>query len=301
MDRFSYEEIKPPAAAHVISAGNVMYYDTGDTSAPIKYREGISSSYSSDQNVDTTIASIEFNGLSGAGIFLGTVLKDRKLGDLKSLYFNMTHYLASTPTSRTYTEADQVVESTVLRSGVGEVQFEYSTGYSLKSEGFTYYSTLPAANNPLENTTDRNRKSILVLNGDVNIAENCYFNGILITTGSVSIGQGAVVNGMIIADGTAGAPGNVTLQNNVKVHGRIIATGDISMGTGCTVDCTGATSLDSGEASELFLQNIFKADANLLWKMFVNPEVEVHLSPGGTVSDLVDLGNLVTTENWRKN
>lgn len=300
-NRFSYKGIKPPAAEHIKSAGNIMYYDTDDATSPVKYIPGISGSYSSDSDVDTAIAGLGFNGLGDGSLFQGTVLKDRKLKELKSLYFNMTHYLTSNPSSRTYAEADRVVESTVLRSGVEQVQFEYSAGYALKSEDFTYYSTLPATNSPLENTTDRSRKSILVLDGDVSIAASCYFNGILITTGNVSIGQGAVINGMVIAAGTEAEPGDVALQNNVKVNGRIIASGDISLGTDCSIDCTGATSLDAGEASEQFLENIFKADVELLWKMFMKPDATVHLSESGRVSDLVDLGNLVTTENWRKN
>jgi predicted acyltransferase (DUF342 family) len=166
------------------------------------------------------------------------------------------------------------------------------TSAGSKVTGFTYSNTLP---------TDPKTLSIVVMDSDVEISTG--FNGLLITTGNVTIGVGAKINGIIIAAGNGVSPSHVTVRNGATIYGRIIATGNISLGENCVIDCTQNTSF-SGAAADLavesFLSGMFKTNGKLLWKLFfIIPDV--NFGSGTVSSDLVNIDNLVTCENWRKN
>ncbi|MDD3173931.1 MAG: hypothetical protein PHF63_09750, partial [Herbinix sp.] len=283
---------------NIVSAGNLMYYNSSLT-APLQYLMGKSSLYIDDAAMDDEIAKKDFSTINNNSVYEGTGLLDKQIRDLTKLHFNLTHYLSPTETTRKLQETDQVVASTALRSSVAQVISEFPLGYSPKSTGFTYYNSLTGIT--VSNTTESAAKSIVILNGDAQIAANSYFNGFLMASGNVTIGEGATINGIIIAAGGTTSPGNVVVNNNAKVYGRIIAAGDITLKENCTIACTGNTTFDSSLSVNTFLKNLFDTDGQILWKLFINPEVTVNFTSGSTSADLVNISNLVTYENWRKN
>lgn len=318
-DSFPLGNIILPDTDNIISAGNIMGYNTAN-STPIIYKAGMSSSYyfasdyaAKDTVLNNLIQSMKFSDISdiytGTDLCSSDKLQSESISTLPNLFNNMTHYLSKNEAKDKRDNSDTIVGTTVLDSGVREVNSSYATGYTLNS-GFKYYnSTNPI--NPLDNTSAGNadEKSVVVLSGDAAITEGSHFNGILITTGNVTIGKNAVINGIIIAAGHTTVGGkttgnNVTVGSGAKVYGRIIATGNIVLGEGSVIDCTQNTAFTDTALNmtvDAFLENIFKKDANILWKMFINPQISVNITPGGTTSDLVNLTNLVSSENWRNN
>jgi len=300
MDAFTLGSVKIPSTDKMISVGNVMYYDSASSSNPVKYIPGLSSdsTYTDDKSLDDYIAALQFNNINNDSIYQNTVLLNKTISTLPDMYFNMTHILTTSATTRQYFDEDQVVASSVLRNGIAQVVSEYSAGYTPVNSGFIFYHSL--AGNRWEGT-DPNAKAIVVLNGDAVIAPNTYFNGFLMASGNVTIGEGAVVNGIILAAGNNTNPGDVNVMKNVKVYGRIIAEGSINLKENCVIDCTGNTTFDTSLSVNTFLEKLFNADGQLLWKLFVNPEASVNFTSEGTSADFVDISNLVSFENWRVN
>jgi hypothetical protein len=298
-DTYSLRSVKLPNTSRIVSAGNVMYYDAvTNPGAPIQYLQGLSRTYANDNELDNYIATIKLRDINHDTIYTGTGLEDKKLSQLPELNYHLTHNLTTSAGRRQYLEGDPLVASTVLRSGILQARSELGT-YTAKSPGLTCYDTLPS--NTWDSTVT-STKSMVVLEGDATIAAGSIFNGVFIATGNITIGDGAVVNGIVIAAGDGAASvGDILVQNDVNVFGRLIAEGKVVIGKNCDIDCNTFTTFDPALYVNQFLKDIFKADGDILWKMFVNPEVTININEGGTNTDLVDINNLVTFENWRMN
>lgn len=295
MDGCRPGSIRIPDASDIYSVGNVMSYQPASVGVAeqLNCMSGLSSGYTDDSAMDKHIAGKMFSTLdnSPVSLYQGTVLDGKKISDLPGLFFNMTHYLSPKASSFIYDESDQAVASTIKYSGISEVIAD--TGAGSKVTGFTYSNSLPV---------DPSTLSIVVMNSNTVISSG--FNGLLITTGNVTIGAGAKINGIIIAAGNGTVTSDVTVGNNATVNGRIIATGNVYLGENCTIDCTQNTSFNGAVADtavETFLSDMFKTNGKLLWKLFVNPDVTVNITSGSVSSDLININNLVTCENWRKN
>jgi hypothetical protein len=210
----------------------------------------------------------------------------------------MKHNLTPNAGKRQYLGGEPLVASTVLRSGILQVIGELS-GYTAKSPGFTCYNSLPS--NTWSSTEDA-AKSIVVIDGDAVIEAGSRFNGVFIATGNVTIGDGALINGLVIAagNGTTSA-GDILVRDGANILGRLIAEGDVVLQENCSINSTASTSFDPALSVSQFLADIFDADGDILWKMFVNPEVTINIVEGSANTDLVDINNLVTFENWRMN
>lgn len=295
MGSFQPGNVRIPDASDIYSVGNILSYQPASigVGAQLNCMSGLSGGYTDDTAMDKYIANKKFQTLDNSteSIFKDTILEGKKISNLSELFFNMTHYLSPTTSSFIYKDADKAVASTIKNSGINEVIADSGAGSAVT--GFTYNNTLPA---------DSNTLSIVVMDGDVVIPTG--FNGLLITTGKVTIGAGAKVNGIIIAADKGSVTSDVTVGNGATIYGRIIATGNIILGENCTIDCTQNTSFNGAAtdmAVEEFLYNLFKTNGKLLWKLFVNPDVSVNIASGTVASDLVNIDNLVTCENWRKN
>ncbi len=311
LGNFTLKEVKLPKKmdgsedlASIVSVGNIMKY-APDPVKPermtVQYIKGLSSSYGSDEELNQKLSEKKFSSLNHNGIYQNTILynpeADKTIGDLQNMYFNITHYLdyvAPDEDSKKLAPKDQVVASKLLPSGIDMI----TSGYVPKSSGFTFYDSL--INNRWENT-DPNTKSIVVVNGDVMLAPDSYFNGVLMASGKITIGERAKMNGIIIAAGAGSPSGDVIVSNGARVYGRLIAGGNIILKEGCSVDCTGETSFDLSLSVDDFLKDIFDQDGQQLWKLFELPEVYVNSTSESATADFVDLGNLVSYENWRKN
>jgi|GEM_PF-5780037 hypothetical protein len=311
MDVFKVGSIKLPATSKIVSAGNVMYYDTTSTPATIKFKPGKSASFTddanNDANTDDYISKLMLkggNGVNDPSAFIGSKVENETVSNLSNLYYNMTHYLSLTVPDRKMNDADEVVASNVIRSGITKALSDLQAGgYTAKSTGFTAGFTVgDYVSNNISNPSD---KSIIVANGNAEIKPNTFFNGILVASGNVTIGSGAVINGLIIAAGNQAGTlkGDIELKDNVTIHGRVVAMNDVLMGKNCNIECTAdtRTSFDSDLKVENFLGETFKTDAQILWSMFLNPDVKVNIDQNTSVSDIVNISNLVTCENWRKN
>lgn len=308
LDAFKVNSLRLPSNDNkIVSAGNVMYYDTTTTPATIQHKPGKSASYSNDTQTDNYIAGLQLksglNGLFDSSDFVGTKLEGKKVSDLPDLYYNWTHYLSENTSARWLNDTDKVVATNVLRTGITKALSDLQTGgYTAKSIGFT--AGFSMTDYVSDNYSNLSAKSIIVANGNAEIKANSFFNGILVASGNVTIGEGAVINGLIIAAGNAaGAEGNIVINNDVKIRGRVVAMNKVKIGKNCNIECTSGTktSFDSSLSVEIFLEDIFKDDAQLLWSMFQNPDVKVNISEHTSASEMVDITNLVTCENWRKN
>lgn len=296
-DRFVIGSVQLPFdPADIVSVGNVMYYDSS-----VQLMNGLSGSKADDSTLNSYIADMTFAGMNNNSAYSGTILSDKKISELSGvngLFFNMTHYLApEAPAagSPVLKEADEAVASTVLKSKITQVISQYGPGgYVPKNTGFFYDTTGSSLSSSSEDI-----KNITVINGNA-VITNC-FSGFLIASGDVTIEAGAKINGIIIAAGGASGKGDVKVMNGATVHGRLVAAGDIILNENCTVDCTGVTSFDSATSTEVFLEDLFKNDGQLLWNFFTNPKVTINISKNGTPADFTDIEHLVTCENWRKN
>ena len=298
-DTFSLRSVKLPIANRIVSVGNVMYYDAATyPGAPIRYLQGLSGSYANDTAMDQYVSAIKLKEMNHNLIYTGTGLEEKKISELPEIYFHLSHNLTTTPGKRQYMEGDPLVASTVLRSGILQARSELGA-YEVKSPDLTCLDSL------LSNTWSGlagTSKYIIVLDGDATIDAGSVFNGIFVATGNITIKAGAVVNGMVIAAGDgAASDGDIIVQEGVKINGRLIAEGDVNLGERCIINCDASTSYDPTLSVNQFLEDIFKAEGDILWKMFVNPEVTVNIIEGGSNTDLVNLSNLVTFENWRMN
>jgi hypothetical protein len=298
-DTFSLRSVKLPNTSRIVSVGNVMYYDAVTyPGAPIQCLQGLSRSYANDTEMDNYISSVKLHDINHETIYSGTGLEDKKISQLPEINYHLTHNLTTSPGRRQYMEGDPLVASTVLRSGILQARSELGA-YTVKSPGFNCFDTLPS-NTWSSSVTSA--KSIVVLEGDATIAAGSTFNGVFIATGNITIEDGAVVNGIVIAAGDgATSVGDILVQNDVSIFGRLIAEGKVDIGKSSTISCNANTSFDPALSVNQFLEDVFETDGNILWKMFVNPEVTVNIIEGGSNTDLVNLSNLVTFENWRMN
>ncbi len=301
LENFKLGSITLPAdAGKTISVGNLMYNASSitDTTKKIRFLRGKSAGYADDAAMDAAVSGLELKSVFGDFIDDTSFLYPKKVSDLSALFFNITHYLRPTGMVRKLQEKDQVVATTVLKSAILPVTAQFPAGYLLKSAGFTYYNSITG--DPLSNM-DPAKKSIVIINGDAQIASNSYFNGFLMASGSITIGEGAVVNGIILAAGNSSGTGKIEMYKNARVYGRLIASGDVCLHESCVVDCTGNTTFDTSLPVNTFLKNMFDLDGQLLWKLFINPEVTVNISSTSSALDLVNINKLVSYENWRKN
>lgn len=298
-DTYSLKSVKLPNANRIVSVGNVMYYDAATyPGAPIRCLQGLSGSYANDTAMDSYVSSIKTKDINHDSVYSGTGLEEKSISELPEMYFHLSHNLTTTPGKRQYLEGDPLVASTVLRSGILQARSELGT-YTAKSPDLTCRDSLPS--NTWSGSAGTT-KSIVVLDGDATIGAGSVFNGIFIATGNITIEGGAVVNGMVIAAGNGTtSTGDIMVQDGVIVNGRLIAEGNVQLGVGCDINCNSSTSFDPALSVNQFLEDIFKADGDILWKMFVNPEVTVNIIEGGSNTDLVNLSKLVTFENWRRN
>lgn len=299
-DTFSLRSVKLPSnASRIVSVGNVMYYDPVTyPGAPIRYLPGLSGSYTDDTEMDNYISSVKLRDINHDTIYTGTGLEDKIISQLPEINYHLTHNLTTSAGRRQYLEGDPLVSSTVLRSGILQARSELGA-YTVKSPGFTCFDTLPSNT---WNSMVESAKSIVVLEGDATIAAGSIFNGVFIATGNITIETGAVVNGIVIAAGDgAVSTGDILVQDDVIVFGRLIAEGNVDLGKECEINCNANTTFEPALSVNQFLKDIFVADGNILWKMFVNPEVTININEGGTNTDLVNISNLVTFENWRMN
>lgn len=303
MENFKLGSVAVPGAGKIFSVGNLMYYTTTESDAikKVRFLPGKSADYADDAAMDTAVSGLEMKSVFNGLIDDTSILYPKKVSDLSSLTFNITHYLKPIETVRKLQDNDQVVATTVLKSAILPVSAQFPAGYVLKSAGFTYYNSI--AGDPLSNmdAAKKSKKSVVIINGDAQIAANSYFNGFLIASGSITIGEGAVVNGIIIAAGNSSTAGKIEMNKNASVYGRLIASGDIILHENCTVDCTGNTSFDKGLTVNTFLKNLFDLDGQVLWRLFINPEVTININSTNTSLDLVNINKLVSYENWRKN
>lgn len=293
-DAFTLGDITIPANNKIVAAGNVLQY--ASTTKTMGYIPGSSISYGDDGALDSAIANTKFSDMDFDNIYQGTVLYDKEVGNLTTLNSKITHLL-SMDTEKDFSEAEKAVDTTILDSAISQVSSEISSGYTSSNPGFTYYGAL-AGN--LWNSSDPVNKSFVVINGNAEIAANSYFNGVFIASGNIIIGEGATINGIIIAAGGSSGLGDVDLQRNVKIYGRVVACNNITLKEGCNITCMGNTSFNDTISVNDFLKDIFHLDGQLLWKIFKNPDVTVNITSSNT-SDMVELTNLVTYENWRKN
>ena len=298
-DTFSLRSVKLPNASRIISVGNVMYYDAvTNPGAPIRCLQGRSGSYAGDTEMDNYISALKLRDINHDSIYTGTGLEDKDISQLSEVFFHLTHNLTTSAGRRQYLEGDPLVASTVLRSGILQAKSELG-GYTAKSHGFICYSSLPSNT---WNSSVETAKSIVVLDGDATIAAGSVFNGIFIATGNISIGEGALVNGIVLAAGNgATSAGDLFVHEDVRIYGRLIAEGKVDLGKNCRISSNAYTTFDPALSVNQFLEDLFDADGDILWKMFVNPEVTINISEGGTNNDLVNLSKLVTFENWRMN
>lgn len=302
---FTVKKITLPVASRILSAGNVMYYDSVTyPDAPIQCLSGLSTddtddiTYADDEALDSYLADKSFNDINYDLIYSGSALMGKKVSDLSNIYFNLTHYLTPTPGKRNYMKEDPVVGTSVLRNGIAQSNIAIGD-YTSKLPGFQCYASL--ATNTWSGT-DENAKSIVILNGDAVIAPNSRFNGLLITTGNITIGEGARINGIVIAAGNGTtSSGDIEVQDNANIIGRLIAKGDVILKQISGISSMAHTDFNTALSVNQFLEEIFREDGDILWKLFVNPDPTVNISEGGNASDLVNLNNLVTIENWRMN
>lgn len=309
MGNFSLGDIKLPKNPDgsvnmdkIVSVGNIMSYTTDPSDPePVKLTCGLSGSYTDDNALNNTVSEKNFSTLSA--IYRDTVFYnqykgiDRKIKELSGMYDNLTLYLDYDEPDEEYKKLDkgaQVVQAKVKGNGIDTI----TPGYVPKSEGFTFYDAL--TDNRWQNN-DSNVKSMVVADGDVEIAPDSYFNGFLMASGKISIGERAIINGIVVAAGNGSTSGDVTVSDGARVYGRIIAEGDIRLGEGCSINCTGNTSFDAGLPVENFLESLFMKDGQQLWKLFTFPEIYVNSTGEGSEADLVDINNLVSYENWRRN
>jgi hypothetical protein len=301
-DTFILSEVSKPDIGRVESVGNLMFYNP-EEAEPLKHVPGKSSLYNiteQDSKVDEYIANLKFDELNDSlnyNVFSSTYLKGKQVSMLSGLYSQMSHLLIK----GSYSPEDQVVDATVSLGGIIQVTNENIAGYALNSPDFQYYQSIGNYTWDKDNTHQTD-KSILVVKGDVTIADNSYFNGLLIATGNVAIGQNVSINGLIIAAKESSSTGNVTIGDNSSIRGRVVAGNNIMLGKNSIINCNTTLTFDTSLTVDQFLSDLFDKDAKLLMKLFKNPNA-IPISINNSQGDLIEvdrLSNLVIYENWRK-
>lgn len=267
-----------PSINEVISAGNLMYYDNHAVGIPkVGIQRGISSHYSTDEEVINVINSHEFSNPTYSG---NGIKPTDTVGSLLGLYNKICHNL-SLDSDKGYQEEDKVVESTTISSDLAYIQ-EWLIKHPTY-EGLEYYGGM------LNLDVPRSEGKIIVVNGNTNIYRN--FAGLMVVNGDVYIDDNVNIDGMILSidSNTADGLNKITLGNNVSVTGRLASMGDIILGSDNTLT-----------ASDDLLESIFSEQGEVLKYIFRNLDTRVLYVREDPAENLVDLSTVIHFRNWRR-
>lgn len=272
--------LTPESVSSVV--GNQMSYDTTNK---VELRTGLSANaaYTNDLALDQYIADISLSDeVFGRSVLNGS----DKVGTLANLFSRINHnlYLDST---KAYVEADGVV-STGLKAGC--VSTMIGTSSLGLSSGSPFTDFLKLSGNITITNSDVSKQYFHIIDGNVTIAANSVFKGMLIATGSITIEGGANITGLIVSTTPSST---VMLGDGVTMNGRIIAGGSIIIGKDCTLTADAATDtyLDT---------NVFATEGDLLHYIFNGVSLTVSYEINTPAESFVDLGNMISYENWRK-
>ena len=294
MAPFSLDSVTLPPDSNMNCVGNIMYYtNESPTIKKVFLKKGLSlnPTYVSDSNDSNLDAGIKALQLSD-NIYNGTGLKNKSVGELPSLYSKISHLLSLDAATNYENDDDAVVEPSIINGGVASVITIPLSGTSflpINSNGAYTFTNKDASNNYFAK-----------INGDVTIgdtmsSEPVVFNGFMIATGNITIAANSKIKGIIISTGETGA-GDFAIGNGVYVNGRLIAAGNINVGSGCTFESKETPS----ESIETYIASIFTEEEPILKYIFGNQERTINFTENLPASNLVDLSNLISYENWQK-
>ena len=280
MKPFSIGNVTLPIGGTASVVGNSMSYNSTDG---VKLTDGLSLAYTDDATLDTAIA----NTILSAAVYNSTALKDKKVGMLSNAYSQLTHLL-TIDNAEVYLEGENVVESAIVPGGVGTIILRNSP---LATTTYTDFKK-NNGNITCNNTTNSTLKSFWVVNGNVTINANAFYNGFLIATGDITIGDGAKINGLIISTGENGTS-KITVGNGANVIGQIATVGEIMLGQGCNLSTYASPETDEIAA-------LFAAEGTILKELFNDSEMTVNIEISNPAPSLVDLSQIMSYENWKK-
>ena len=291
MNPFTIENLTLPnmndISKEILVAGNMTSYD--DNATPkIDIHQGISA-YSSD---DTVVNNIINNYPIGHTAYQNSALKagliEYTVGNLNSLYSKISHIL-TLESNRAYKEEDNVVESTVVPSGVDFLE-DWLRLPGNSNPMIEYYG------NTIDFYEDKTDSKIIIVNGNVTL--NNDFTGLMLVYGdgtdgdNVKIASGVTINGMIVSidkdvdDGIKS--GNINVGNDVNLTGKLVAMGDITLGSNLVFT-----------SSELATNEFFVNQGTILKYIFRNLEQTTQYTTA-EADNLVDLSTMVYYSNWRR-
>ena len=280
---FRIKSVKPPDSTQkeVLSAGNLMSYDES-TDPKVEIKPGSISVDSSDAEIREAISSFELNNPA----YTGYGLKNTDtVGSLDSLYNKITRLL-SLDSNRNYNAADQAVRSKIVSSAASDVQ-----QWRLNNSQYEWKDYLDCYDNLIGGfATSQTEGKIISINGDANINKN--FTGLMVVNGNVNIADNLIIDGMILAIDSdindSIEKGNISLGNNIEVTGRLMAMGNINLGTDNTFT-----------ASDETLDRVFEDQSEVLRIIFRNLDRSVLYTRMDPAEKLVDLSTIYY-RNWRR-
>ena len=280
---FRIKSVKPPDSTQkeVLSAGNLMSYDES-TDPKVEIKPGSISVDSSDAEIREAISSFELNNPA----YTGYGLKNTDtVGSLDSLYNKITRLL-SLDSNRNYNAADQAVRSKIVSSAASDVQ-----QWRLNNSQYEWKDYLDCYDNLIGGfATSQTEGKIISINGDANINKN--FTGLMVVNGNVNIADNLIIDGMILAIDSdindSIEKGNISLGNNIEVTGRLMAMGNINLGTDNTFT-----------ASDETLERVFEDQSEVLRIIFRNLDRSVLYTRMDPAEKLVDLSTIYY-RNWRR-
>ncbi len=289
MGQFTLDSVELPNSSTCVTetVGNIMSYN-----GSVQRTEGMSFNplYADDVALDGAIKSLRLDEV----VYTDTGLLDKKVSMLEGLYSKITHLLSIQDTKKVYQEGDNVVETYVKAGGVSHV---VDGDYSIKNtDKFVYTEASIETPNVYSITSDTElmKQSFVVVDGDVSIGEGVTFKGFLIASGDINIGEGANIQGLVVSfrKDEDGEKGNITVNDNVHVKGRIVAGDNITLGKGCDIKTDAET--------ETFIADIFTSEGTIMNQLFKGTDKTISFSTITPASVFVDLSNMISYENWRK-
>lgn len=277
----------PDNTKEKIVAGNMTSYDAS-REKKIDIHQGISAYSSDDTGVNNIINSYPL----GHSAYDNSSLKDDAtiytVGNLNNLYDKICHTL-TLESNRAYRDNEQVVESTVVFTGVDFLE-DWLLLPGNSNSIIEFYGT---SNDFYEDKSDGH---IIIVNGNVTL--NNDFTGLMLVYGdgtdsdNVRIANGVTINGMIVSIDKdlkdEKESGNITVGNDVNVTGKLVAMGDIDIGSNTVFT-----------SSELETQGFFESQGTILKYIFRNLDQKTKYTTAD-VDNLVDLSAMVYYSNWRR-
>lgn len=283
---FQIRYLRLPTTDKIKTVGNAASYS--DIENKVKLNPGLSTSYATDHDLDTAFQNFTLED----SIYRDTPLEGIKVGSLYSKYSKMTHLLSlenkgleyeKTVASSLYINSpaeptdhdhgvDKVAASGTLKVNNTDIEFVKSTGDC----SVNYFDM---------------GKRIIVIDGNAEIKPNSYINGILIASGNITIDDNVTINGMVISTCEKETKYGITTGNDIQVNGRLVSCNQIKLGTNCT--------LKLDDAAENYIGDIFSKEGTLLQYLFKKINVTQNLTLKR--EPLIDMSNMITYENWRKN